>query len=865
MTHSTASLRHQISTRFAAGPVDCDEIFESTGIGPDSPTGDLLYDLIDEVDPLELLDGRLVSATWLANGVRARHRVSTEEIEARSLELDNFLPVILGSPAGDSVLWRDVELHMEESTDTPGHFVLCPPDDFWTMVTAHGITEMRRDGKRVVLEVIDDPTDAWSPTATRELAEWLGELGREHGRPMLFASADQSNAETDHSDDEVHDLGNWIIGDETVVIELLAAHQGAMSGAAPPLSDIVAAAGCRWKSPWIAGPEVTEANFALYALGRGLIDRFGRGKADDDAAEMVGTAVLTYGHWRDMIATGNAAGADTSIGDLLDMSVLLLGESPVIARVLGDYPGAPDHPFAQFVMASVERCRELAQPLRPGLNWLAARLLIAERKPVEALDMLREAEVMFDPDDWHEAIEDFAQLLVVQGDLRGAIQRFDLIGEPQVSARLRAFAPTTPKGIGRNERCPCGSGRKFKQCCANRDTPDSLEDRVGLLWWKAQSYCHSHHVACLALPDHHTLSTFDPQFMGDLFTLAADAHLVEDFAFEEFIEEFGGLLPEDEQRLAATWSICERSLHEIVEVDPGATLTLRDLRTGERAVVRERTGSRSLEVGHLLLARAVPSGATLDQIVGVPINVPFSARDQCLALLDSEPNSNDIMDFVIAMFAGPKMTNTDGDPLVLREVVWQVDSHEAAVRALDEALGRSEQEERWSRTSEGQGRSWIRWTLALSGTELTGSTNSDERWIELEEFVRATVPGATLLDESVTPLGEALTDRELFEGPRPGSTGSLGQEDLDPEIAKILRQMLQDGEEGWCDESIPALHGATPREAAADPTRREDLIALIRSMIDRDERSPIIGLGGYDPYRLAELLDLHEIARPASR
>ncbi len=103
MTLSTATLRAHVSAQFAAGPVGLDEVFESTGVDPDSQAAGLLYDLIDEVDPLELLDGRIVSAQWLADGVRARHRVSPAEVEARSLELNDFLPAILGAPSGDSV------------------------------------------------------------------------------------------------------------------------------------------------------------------------------------------------------------------------------------------------------------------------------------------------------------------------------------------------------------------------------------------------------------------------------------------------------------------------------------------------------------------------------------------------------------------------------------------------------------------------------------------------------------------------------------------------------------------------------------------------------------------------------------------
>ena len=29
---------------------------------------------------------------------------------------------------------------------------------------------------------------------------------------------------------------------------------------------------------------------------------------------------------------------------------------------------------------------------------------------------------------------------------------------------------------GRNDPCPCGSGKKYKKCCANRSAPSMLQD-----------------------------------------------------------------------------------------------------------------------------------------------------------------------------------------------------------------------------------------------------------------------------------------------------------------------------------------------------------------------------------------------------
>jgi hypothetical protein len=44
-----------------------------------------------------------------------------------------------------------------------------------------------------------------------------------------------------------------------------------------------------------------------------------------------------------------------------------------------------------------------------------------------------------------------------------------------------------------------------------------------------------------------------------------------------------------------------------------------------------------------------------------------------------------------------------------------------------------------------------------------------------------------------------------------------------------MEQALHEYEERWLDESIPALGGITPRQAADDPTRRGDLIRLLNS------------------------------------
>jgi hypothetical protein len=61
-------------------------------------------------------------------------------------------------------------------------------------------------------------------------------------------------------------------------------------------------------------------------------------------------------------------------------------------------------------------------------------------------------------------------------------------------------------------------------------------------------------------------------------------------------------------------------------------------------------------------------------------------------------------------------------------------------------------------------------------------------------------------------------------------------------------------EHAWLDEEIPALEGLTPRQAADDPSRREDLLRLLRDF----ERGVPKGVGGFDPDRLRAALGLEE-------
>ena len=66
---------------------------------------------------------------------------------------------------------------------------------------------------------------------------------------------------------------------------------------------------------------------------------------------------------------------------------------------------------------------------------------------------------------------------LLQSMLAGAARAYryfreDRIAYARAAARPEPYERTGPK-VGRNEPCPCGSGKKYKRCCGGADAPDA--------------------------------------------------------------------------------------------------------------------------------------------------------------------------------------------------------------------------------------------------------------------------------------------------------------------------------------------------------------------------------------------------------
>ncbi|HEX4219271.1 MAG TPA: DUF1841 family protein [Acidimicrobiales bacterium] len=511
---------------------------------------------------------------------------------------------------------------------------------------------------------------------------------------------------------------------------------------------------------------------------------------------------------------------------------------------------------------------------RAQLAWVESLVAGRAGMPEEAEECLRTA-LLIDPD--HQpALQDAAWYASDRGDATRALRFLDDLDDDPDEARtdlLREYLPPRGVTVGRNDPCPCGSGRKYKHCCLRAaDSARPLPERVRWLWEKLRWWLDRDGREFDALDLAFVLGgdlvddVDDLAFLANL-DVAASLLLFADGAIEEFLRQRGSLLPDDECNLVTQWALSGHSVYEATHVRAGEGMTLRDLRTGDVVDVTERRGSAALKVGDLLFAHPVFDGEGY-QFVGGIVAIPLFARDAVMVALDEGADSQEIADVLGATRRLPELVNMEGEKTVACTATYRVAAPRQVAAQLDTILEATEGGARgtadagaWEATDAGaweewvevDGRRWLRSSVDLDGDVLTLSANSEERFERLRDLVGTAVPGLDLIDEERLPAAEAM--RDSASGPRTSSPAPGVGDDMPPEMAEALAALVREQEDRWVDEPVPALAGLTPRQAADDPTRREDLVALLHEF---DRRTPAAGFVSFDPDRLRARLGLED-------
>lgn len=729
-------------------------------------------------------DGLVVSVrTFIETGMTFTHRVTAAELDAEALDELPDLSVVLWESGRDGLPLDDGSGSIGTNYEEMSNPRIAGPLGWIEAVHPGDIVVLTRTDRVVSVEVIDedDVGDglAEMEALTEAASGWIGD-GR--GSEEL-----------------------------PVVMEAMARNPALFRSPVPPLGELLSAIGLERRGiewGWAAEEWQTRQERSTGDDHR-IRQLYGFDPCCDRAYDRVADAFRSFS--RNQEVDGRA---------LADH----LGHGAVIAAFVHSRAQTPTY-LARFATALVETTS--GRHRAPALTLLGLALLrgLDPERAYQSLDAAVRADA-----DFPAAAGALALLELDRGNLsrahtlavRDGIDPGLIEWIAKEKARQSALRPTA----GRNDPCPCGSGKKFKRCCADGG-PLTLDQRVPFVLQRM-----AHHVAgpdghetrfglALSAAGHREdLVEAVRQFLHDPFLVDVAVH--EGGLGEEYVDQRGRLLAADEVGLLEQVLDEPRRLWEITGVVEGESLTLRDVGSGDELTVSEHSGSEGREVGELLLARAIVVDDEA-MLFGVPLLVPLRERDRVLRLLDDWVDADSLASWFGSLFLPPRMANREGEELVLRRTVCELrDDPGEVIASLDATFERQDDAPVWHEmfTIDAIDRV-VRGVLRLDGLLLTVESNSEER----QERLLQTLDG--LFDYTV------IEDRELDEfdlDDLDPNAAPMDPEDMPDEIRELADQKMREYEQRWVDEPIPALGGLTPRQALDDPTRREDLHALLREM-----------------------------------
>ena len=446
-----------------------------------------------------------------------------------------------------------------------------------------------------------------------------------------------------------------------------------------------------------------------------------------------------------------------------------------------------------------------------------------------------------------------------------------------VAMRRRAAAMTV--SVGRNEPCPCGSGRKSKHCHQGQMAISGTE-RAAWVLDKART-----HVVTLAPTLLESLAgTEDHPDAVELTSL--DIILFDGGGLQRFLRSRGSQLPADEVSLIEAWIAGHRaSVYRIdaIEAGPGSgAIGLTDQSDRRRFSVDATAAWDHVDVDDLVWCRLLPvDGAWRSSGVVRAVRlkdretliqaVHASAEEHLDALLGRDPERRPVLD-------------ADGEPVVSARTSWRVPAAMGEVEAVLDGVA-ERQDRHWVLTGDGQAATTVtvhprrsadeagptdddttdgdrQVTLDPDGVRLLTDSSSVRRHQRATALVADLFPSATDEWSELIPAARSVAqeddeevlmafwaecdDADAWDDEDDDELD--GEEAVSPELQAAVDAFAADFERRWVDDPLPVLGGRSPRQAAADPEHVADLRTLLREFDRRDS--------AMDADHLRDLLDL---------
>ncbi len=454
---------------------------------------------------------------------------------------------------------------------------------------------------------------------------------------------------------------------------------------------------------------------------------------------------------------------------------------------------------------------------------------------------------------------------------------------------------------GRNDPCPCGSGKKYKHCCLLAlETPSPEEPR----WRRVRRALESLAAKLLRFGEERYGSSFFVEAWEDFCVPEEYEDMPQDTPHMQVFMPwlFFHWLPEEEITAVKTTArdgltlaqaylrdrrnriepilveyleaccAAPLSFYDVVSVRPGQGVVVRDIFDGTEIDVSERSGSQFLRAGDICFAKVARlSGLSLFEAFA-PAAIPPDRREPILRLRKrierrNKPVTQAILyEWQYDMLAAyweiiepilnpqpPQLQNTDGDPLVMQTLVYDIESPQEAFDALADLCivgsreGLLEEAQRnakgelsgicidWHKPGNAQHKSWtntVMGKIEIEGRRLKVEVNSENRALTFRKLMDERLPKARY-QTTVTQSVEAMLAERNTRPPTAAERKAAEEQKAlmaRPEVQAALAEQMNKYYEQWLDTEIPALHGKTPRQAVKSRDGRELVEGLLLKM-----------------------------------
>ena len=445
---------------------------------------------------------------------------------------------------------------------------------------------------------------------------------------------------------------------------------------------------------------------------------------------------------------------------------------------------------------------------------------------------------------------------------------YDLFDSHNVSSA--PYERMAPK-VSRNAPCPCGSGLKYKKCCVDKEAlpprPESgvasvraLDERLvaDMIRFIGRRPDAAWKLAAKDFGDEQAAAQLFVPWL--LYCFHFDGRTIVD----QYLEKRGPSLSISERDWLTAQQRSWLTVWEVIDVEPGRLLTVKDLLSGEVRIVHEVSGSRTLKKRDAVLARVVDHAGTSFFCGSHPRPLPPPDAAEVVrrtraklrkksAIPVERLRDEPLGRYLIARWEEaaikldaryafpPELHNTDGDLLLLTSdhfafTKGQRPEIERRLRTLEDVQPPEAPDEPFTflRPGNAMHKDWDTTLIGrafLSERELKLETNSRERADALRKRIEKAFDGliSHRLRQHSDPLSQRAPQEQNAERGLPMSAAEADQ---------IAREFKARHYESWIDQPLPALAGLTPRQACRKKALREYVDVLLKDIENRENRLP---------------------------